>query len=56
MNILLIIIGWFVAGFLINVFFYGGKPDYQVGTSNGAKTLHIIVNIITVIMLLRAIF
>ena len=56
MNILLIIVGWFVAGFLINVFFYGGKPDHLVGKSNGAKTLHIIVNIITVIMLFKAIF
>lgn len=46
-----LIIGWFAIGFVINVFFYAGKPDYLLGKSNTAKSLHIILNIITVIVL-----
>lgn len=45
-----LIIAWFAIGFLINVFFYAGKPDYLLGKSNTAKSLHIILNIITVIV------
>lgn len=51
-----LIIFWFVAGFIINFFFYSGKPDYLVGKSQTAKTLHIILNIVTAIALLANIF
>lgn len=51
LKIIGLIIGWFAIGFVINVFFYAGKPDYLLGKSNTAKSLHIILNIITVIVL-----
>lgn len=56
MNFILIIIGWFVAGFIINFLFYSGKPDYLVGKSQTVKTLHIILNIVTIIVLLSNVF
>ena len=51
-----LVIGWFVAGFLINFFFYAGKPDYLIGKSETAKNVHIITNIITVILILMTLF
>jgi len=51
-----LVIGWFVAGFLINFFFYAGKPDYLVGKSETAKSVHIITNIITVILFFMILF
>ena len=51
-----IIICWFIVGFLINIFFYAGKPAYLDGSSNSAKSIHIIVNIITVIILVATLF
>jgi len=47
---------WFVAGFLINFFFYSGKPDHLVGKSQTAKTLHILLNIFIGIALLLNFF
>ena len=51
-----LVIGWFVAGFLINFLFYAGKPDYLVGKSETAKNVHVITNIITVILILMTLF
>jgi hypothetical protein len=51
-----IIVLWFIAGFIINFFFYSGKPDYLVGKSQTAKTLHIISNIVAGIAFLANIF
>ncbi len=51
-----LVIGWFVAGFVINFFFYAGKPDSLVGKSETAKNVHIIINIITVILILMIFF
>ncbi|WP_297869550.1 hypothetical protein [uncultured Flavobacterium sp.] len=56
MNFILIIIGWFIGGFIINYLFYNEVPDYLVGKSQTAKALHIILNIVTVIALLLNIF
>jgi uncharacterized membrane protein YgaE (UPF0421/DUF939 family) len=47
---------WFLVGFLINFFFYSGKPDYLLGKSQTAKNFHIILNIVTGIALLANIF
>jgi hypothetical protein len=52
LKIIGLIIFWFVAGFIINFFFYSGKPDHLVGKSQTAKTLHIALNIFTGIALL----
>lgn len=51
-----IIITWFLLGFLINFFFYAGKPDYMIGKSNSAKNLHIIINICTIVIILYTLF
>ena len=51
-----IILCWFIVGFLINIFFYGGKPDYMVGKSQTAKTLHIILNIVIAVAIFGNIF
>lgn len=55
-RIVCLVIGWFVAGFLINFFFYAGKPDYLVGKSESAKFVHIITNIITIILFIVILF
>ena len=51
-----IIVGWFVVGFVINLIFYHDTPDEYLGKNEAAKGVHIIVNIITVILLLKTIF
>jgi hypothetical protein len=52
LKIIGLIIFWFVAGFIINFFFYSGKPDHLVGKSQTAKSLHILLNIFIGIALL----
>lgn len=51
-----IIIAWFLLGFLINFFFYVGKPEYMIGKSKSAKNLHIIINICTIIIIIYTLF
>ncbi len=56
LSIIGIVIGWFVAGFLINLLVYGGKPQHEMGKSSTAKILHMIINILTLIALISIIF
>lgn len=55
LSILGIIIGWFIAGFIINFLAYAGKPQHEIGNSSTAKALHILINIIAVIAILAVI-
>ena len=50
-----IIGGWFAAGFMINVIVYSGQPEHKMEKSGTAKTLHIILNILTIIALISVI-
>tara|TARA_R110002096_G_scaffold373980_3_gene567541 strand:- start:124 stop:294 length:171 start_codon:yes stop_codon:yes gene_type:complete len=52
LSIIGIIVGWFVLGFIINFFAYGGKPQHEMGKSDSAKALNNILNIVTVIALI----
>jgi hypothetical protein len=56
LSIIGIIIGWFVLGFIINIIAYGGQSRNEMGKSESAKALHIILNIITVIAIIATIF
>ena len=56
LSIIGIIIGWFVIGFIINFLVYGGKPNSEMGKTETAKSLHIILNVITVIFLIAVLF
>lgn len=56
LSIIGIIIGWFVLGFVINILAYGGRPHHEMGKSESAKALHIILNILTVIALIAILF
>ena len=56
LSIIGIIIGWFIVGFIINFLFYNNVPTELHGRNETAKAVHIIVNIITVIILLKTIF
>ena len=42
-------VAWFIAGAVINYISYDGKPAHERGKSETAKTLHILLNIATVI-------
>ena len=55
-KIIAVVIGWFLLGFLINFFFYVGKPDYMLGKSKTAKNLHILTNICTIFSVFYIIF
>jgi hypothetical protein len=55
-KIIAVVIVWFLLGFLINFFFYAGKPDYMLGKSKTAKNLHILTNICTIFSILYFIF
>jgi len=55
-NIIALVILWFLLGFLINFFFYAGKPDYMLGKSKSAKNAHILINICTIVIILYTIF
>lgn len=56
LNLIMLIIGWFIAGGVINFLFYNGVPVENRGENDGAKTLHIILNIVAVIALFKIIF
>lgn len=51
LSIIGIIVGWFVAGVIINILYYGGLPEEYHGKNDNAKSLHIIINIIAVILI-----
>lgn len=50
-----LIIGWFVVGFIINLLVYAGTPVSEQGHSQTAKSLHLVLNIATVLGLLSTI-
>jgi fumarate reductase subunit C len=56
LKILILVIGWFVIGFIINLLCYAGKPEKYHGKSQTAKSLHVVVNIITLLLFLGIIF
>lgn len=56
LSIIGIIIEWFIIGFIINFLVYGGKPNSEMGKSETVKSLHIILNVITVIFLIAVLF
>ena len=51
-----IVVAWFIVGTIINFLFYHDTPVEFRGMNENAKTVHIIVNIITVIYVLSVIF
>jgi len=55
-SIIMLVALWFAAGFVINYIIYNNRPDHELGTSNTAKFLHIVANIILVIMILKTLF
>lgn len=55
LSIIGIVIAWLVAGFVINFLAYAGKPQHEIGKSDTAKALHILINIIAVIAIIAVI-
>lgn len=55
LQIIGIIVGWVIIGAIINFIFYHNNPNPEV-LNKDAKTAHILLNIITVIVLLSVIF
>lgn len=55
-SIIMLVALWFAAGFVINYIIYNNRPDHELGTSNTAKFLHILANIILVVMILKTLF
>ena len=51
-TIIMLIILWFAAGFVINYIIYNNSPDHELGTSKTAKLLHILANIVLAIAIL----
>jgi sterol desaturase/sphingolipid hydroxylase (fatty acid hydroxylase superfamily) len=56
LRIIFIILGWLVAGAVINLIAYGGKPKNEWGSSDYASGWHWVINIITILLLLGTIF
>lgn len=56
LKIIGIIVGWFVIGFMINFLFYSGEPQTNFGKNQTAKTAHIIINILAVILIIKTAF
>ena len=56
LKIIGIIVLWFIIGAIINFVYYSDTPIEYHGKNENAKTAHIIINIITVIVLLISIF
>ena len=52
-SIIGIIITWFIVGAIINFVAYHNVPMELRGHSQGAKSVHILVNLITVIITLK---
>jgi hypothetical protein len=52
LSIIGVVIGWFVLGWVINFIIYSDKPIAIHGTSDTAKTLHILINIGAVIAII----
>lgn len=55
-SIIILVALWFAAGFVINYIIYNNRPDHELGTSNTAKFLHIVANVILVVMILKTLF
>jgi hypothetical protein len=51
-TVIMLIMFWFVAGFVINFIIYNNRPEHELGTSSVARYLHILTNIALVIMIL----
>lgn len=49
LGIIGVIVAWFILGGIINFLAYSNKPSHLNGTSQTAKTLHILINIGAVI-------
>lgn len=56
LEILGVVVLWFIAGFIINFLLYGHLPVHERRESVTGKGIHIILNIATVIFILRLIF
>ena len=56
LSLIMLIIGWVVAGAVINFMFYNDVPVDKRGSNDSAKAIHIILNIVVVIAFFKIIF
>ena len=56
LNVLGVVILWFVAGFILNVLLYGHLPISERKESKQGRGIHILLNILTVIFIFYLIF
>lgn len=54
-QVIIIVFGWFVLGFILNFIFYSNTPEHLVGKSETARYFHIIINIITAFLIFKTI-
>ena len=55
-SIIGVIVVWLIASFVTNFLFYSNVPEHLRGNDSSAKTVHIIINIIAALVLLKVIF
>jgi ABC-type multidrug transport system fused ATPase/permease subunit len=54
-QVIIIVFGWFVFGFILNFIFYSNTPEHLVGKSETARYFHIIINIIAAFLIFKTI-
>lgn len=50
LKIIFVLVGWLIAGAIINLLVYGGRPRNEWGTSEYARGWHWVINIIAILM------
>jgi hypothetical protein len=56
LTLIMLIIGWFVAGAVVNFIFYYNIPVDKRGSNDSVKAIHIILNIVALIAFFKIIF
>ena len=56
LTLIIVVVSWFLIGWVINYIFYSNMPQELHGTSKEAKFAHILLNIITFIIIVIILF